>query len=241
MDTPRDDLIRMNPAGVTLGDDDGTRTLFGYAAVFNEWTEIHGWEGHFRERIMPGAFAKTIQERGDRVKILYDHGMDPTLGNKPLGKIRELREDDRGLYYEVALLDTDYNRNFLIPAVEADTLGASFRFRVTKDDWDDEPDMPERTIREIGPLHELGPVTFPAYEGATAGVRNRQDFELWRSLDERGRADFMRLVRQARDLATPDGEPAPEDGQPPKALDAEPRYNRTALRARIALLNLKKE
>ena len=34
------------------------RTLEGYAAVFNQPTEINSWEGHFNETIAPGAFKK---------------------------------------------------------------------------------------------------------------------------------------------------------------------------------------
>jgi hypothetical protein len=37
--------------------------------------------------------------------------------------------------------------------------------------------LPERTIREAKVM-EFGPVTFPAYEGATAGVRSLTDWWL---------------------------------------------------------------
>ena len=159
------------------------RTLFGHFSVFNTFYEINSvWEGTFLERIAPGAFERTIGERGSQVKALYDHGNDPTLGNKPLGPFRELSEDDEGGYYEIGLIDTDYNRDFIIPASRAGLLGASFRFRVRAQEWIDEPDasegnpraLPERTITDVD-LYELGPVTFPANPAADAALRSTTD------------------------------------------------------------------
>jgi HK97 family phage prohead protease len=174
----------------TDGEDGGT--LFGHFAVFNRWTEIRSsWEGHFLERIAPGAFAATMRDRLKQIKVLYDHGQDPQLGNKPLGAIRSLGEDAVGAFYEVDLLRDDtgklipYNREFIVPAAKAGVLGASFRFGVAEDgeEWDHTPHrsahnplgLAERTITRINPLHEFGPVSFPAYVGATAGVRSGTD------------------------------------------------------------------
>lgn len=39
-------------------DDPDGRTLEGYAAVFNAWTEIKDQMGTYRERIAPGAFKR---------------------------------------------------------------------------------------------------------------------------------------------------------------------------------------
>ena len=109
-----EDLIRMT----VLEDsqlrmsDDGT-TLTGYAALFDTPTVINSWEGHFEERIMPGAFTKTLAERGDKIKVLFNHGFDPTIGDKPLGKPSVMREDSKGLYVEVPLDDTSYNRDLI--------------------------------------------------------------------------------------------------------------------------------
>lgn len=174
---------------------DGT-TLAGHFAVFDTWTEIHSWfEGDFLERLAPGAFKRTINNNSfDQVKVQFDHGFDDHVGGAPLGPIDVLREDDVGAYYEVPLLDTDYNRDRILPLLRGrllsgedrgSLLGASFRFRVTKEEWDEEPGksdhnpdgLPERTIREVR-LYEFGPVVFPAYPEATAGVRSLTDYFL---------------------------------------------------------------
>lgn len=186
MDAPRSDLVRGYKSGLQMrsADAEGAPpTLFGHFSVFDTWTEINSvFEGRFLERVAPGAFAKTIRESRSQIKVLYDHGHDPQLGNKPLGPLTDLREDEAGGYYEVPLIDTAYNRDFVIPAIEAGLLGASFRFAVVRDEWDDKPErsafnpdgLPERTLKEVR-LYELGPVTFGAYPEATAKVRSLTD------------------------------------------------------------------
>lgn len=180
---PRDNLFRATfdrPFELRDGDSDGPPTLAGHFAVFNEWTEIDSvFEGRFMERLAPGAFKKTMQERAP--KVLFQHGRDPSIGSKVLGKPSVLEEDDRGVYYEVPMYDTEYNRE-LLPGLRDGEYGASFRFRVVKEDLDQRPErsdanpegLPERTIREVE-LNEFGPVTFPAYQSATAGVRSLTD------------------------------------------------------------------
>jgi phage head maturation protease len=80
------------------------RTLTGHFAVFNRWTLIDSAiEGTFYERIRRGAFAKTIQENGSKVQVLFSHGRDPQLGLMTLGRVRDLAEDDRGVRYTVDL------------------------------------------------------------------------------------------------------------------------------------------
>ena len=184
-------LYRALPGIEMRADDDGPATIVGHFATFNRWTEIHSWvEGDFLERIAPGAFAKSMAEQGERIKVLFDHGHDPQLGNKPLGRIANLREDEVGAAYEVELIDTDYNRDFVIPAVQAGLLGASFRFSVVEESWNDRPErsehnpggLKERTIQQVR-LFEFGPVTFPAYpDGTTVGMRSMTDHFVERAL-----------------------------------------------------------
>ena len=85
--------------------------------------------------------------------------------------------------------------------------GSSFRFRVVKEDFvkrparsADNPDaIPERTIREVE-VYEFGPVTFPAYIGATAGVRSMTD----RYVLSRLAADPERLAALVASIAPED-------------------------------------
>jgi HK97 family phage prohead protease len=156
-------------------------TLYGYMLRFNEWTEIDSlFEGHFLERIVPGAAKKTLAESLRSIRILYNHGRDPSVGQKPL-TAPDLREDTKGVLYEGTMFDADYCRE-LVPALESGQLGSSIKFRALAEEWNEEPGesdhnprgIPERSIKEIQ-LYEGGPVTFPAYDGATAGVRSLTD------------------------------------------------------------------
>jgi HK97 family phage prohead protease len=187
MTAPIDNLVRARydsgAAELRADGDEAGRTLFGHFAVFDRWTEIDSWyEGRFLERVGDKAFSRTFKERGDKIRVLYDHGHDPSIGNKPLGAPDVLRsEKGVGAYYESELFDSPYVEQ-LMPALRAKQLGASFRFRVTGEQWvepkkasDHNPDkLPERTITDVD-LYEFGPVTFPAYDDATAGVRSGSD------------------------------------------------------------------
>jgi HK97 family phage prohead protease len=200
-----------------LGGNNGTdglkgTVMAGYFAVFNTWTEICSWyEGDFLEMIQPGAFAKTISENLDAIKVQFDHGYDVEIGDALLGPIDLLEEDDIGAAYEVPLLDTDYNRDRVLPMLQGrlmngdqrgSLLGASFRFKVMRDEWVEDPgvsphnpeNMPERTIKEVQ-LFEFGPVVFPAYPEATAASRSLTDH-------------FLDRAKQTRSLNRPAPSPA---------------------------------
>jgi HK97 family phage prohead protease len=239
---PTDNLVRAwaRPEATSLraaSDGDGS-TMFGHFAVFNQWTEIDSWfEGRFLEQIAPGAFKETFRAKADQIRVLYDHGADPQIGNKPLGTPDVLREDRQGAYYEVGLFDASYV-NDLKPAINARQLGASFRFRVTGEEWSTPSEsskanpqqLDERTITGVE-LYEFGPVTFPAYPDASAGLRSRTDEFLEHFLnDPLFVARFKErvgpaVVNQIRaGLPTAAGDPAapPAPGEPPEPAPTGP-------------------
>lgn len=224
------------------GDGGGSGVMAGHFAVFDEWTEINSWfEGRFLERLSPGAFAKTINDGLDNVRVQFDHGYDSHVGSAPLGHIDTVKEDKRGAYYEVSLFDTDYNRNRIVPLLEGrmmdgtvtgkSALGASFRFRVVKEEWDEEPGksshnpdgLPERTIKEVR-LYEFGPVVFGAYPNATSGMRSLTDH-------------YLDLDRSRRSEAA-DGTSGRQPAEPPKHSEANKTGRPTVAAARTTLIAL---
>ena len=250
---PTDDLFRGVLDAVELRaqtESDGS-TMFGHFALFDTWTEIDSiFEGRFLERIAKGAFRKTFKENARSMRVTFDHGFDSQLGDKPLGPIDALSEQDQGAYYEVPLLDTDYNRDFILPTLEGrlmngekrgsdGLLGASFRFRVIADEWNDEPGvskdnpmgLPERTIREVR-LYEFGPVVYPAYEGATAKVRSLTDHFRKKEIARRGASE--RAARFFNDLAPADKVTEAENPDGPAVGHPEVRAGRDP-RAALAI------
>jgi HK97 family phage prohead protease len=222
-------------------DDESLGTMTGHFSVFNRWYEIDSiFEGLFLERVAPGAFKKTISDQADgaEMKVLYEHGRDFSVGNKPLGVPETVREDKTGAYYEVPLLDTTYNRD-LLPGLRVGAFGASFRFASIKDEWDDEPGVsdhnpkgiPERTLKEVR-VPEFGPCTFGANPGATAGVRSVTDefYDHLRSLNPERYDDLLSRAQQLRTPAQPGAEGAPAGGGA-AARTEEPREHSTAIPA----------
>ena len=184
MTLPRDNLARaLYVGGASLRDADTDQPILtGHFAVVNEWAEIQSVrEGHFMERIAPGAFIATFRDRADKIKCLFNHGKDPQIGQKPLGVHTSLNEDNIGAAYSVPLLDAHYVRE-LIPGLIAGAYGASFLFKALREKVERNPRpsehnpnaIIERTVTEAF-VYEYGPCVFGAYEGATAGVRSITD------------------------------------------------------------------
>ena len=186
---PRENLVRATP-GIELRDNpSGMPTLTGHFAVWDQWTEIRSaYEGNFMERFSPGSMTKTLTE--STPKVLFGHGKDNVIGDKPLGTVVRLEPDGDGAYYEVQLFDTSYNRD-LLPGLEAGVYGASHRFSVVSENVVQRPPksdynprgIPERTVQEARVM-EFGPCTFPAYAGASAGIRSMTDEYLFDALVE---------------------------------------------------------
>src|SRR5690606_13328279 len=148
---PDIDIVRAAPPRMELRADGegGMPTMEVRFSQFGTWYEIDSfWEGQFLERTARGAFAQTIREDGAGVKVLFNHGFDPQIGDKVLGPVDDLREDSDSPVGVVPLFDTAYNRD-LIPGLDAGVYGSSFRMRVLRDEWNDEPEPSEHNPKGI--------------------------------------------------------------------------------------------
>lgn len=168
-----------------------------------------GFDGHastfwvvddYLTAMKPGAFRKTLRERGDRIPLLWQH--DPYT---PIGKPTELKEDKTGLSFKADVVTDTRAGSEAMALLRAETpLGMSFGFQTIKSrpyeeaddehlDWSSAPvwakggkDKDARewlTIIEEVRLWEISLVTFPANESAAiSSIRQTADLDFLNSL-----------------------------------------------------------
>ena len=163
-----------NAKQVRIEKRDGQPTkIVGYAAVFyradDPGTQYELYSGHV-ERIQPGAFKRAI-EQADDVRGLFNHEPSQILGRTKSGTMR-LSEDETGLRYEIDVPDTQVGRDVVTSIERGDVTGSSFAFAVSEGGSEIRKDG-QVTVREISgvTLYDSGPVSFPAYDATTTGLR----------------------------------------------------------------------
>lgn len=205
-------VVRAMPSALELRatDDGGLGLLVVRFSRFNVWYRVSSfWEGDFMEQTLPGAFADTLRgEDLEAMRVLFDHGFDPQIGNKVLAPIERAAEETDSPVIEGHLFDTSYNRD-LVPGLEAGQYGSSMRMQVLGETWDEEPDpsehnplgLPERSITKVR-VREAGPVTFPANPDSTAELASQAMRSLtdhyYERLRHRDLAAFQVAVRAAQ-------------------------------------------
>ena len=132
------------------------RTVEGYAAVF-------GNLDLGRDIIHPGAFAKTLAERGNKVRFLWQHDM-----REPIGKPIEMHEDNSGLFMKAIVSDTARGRDALALLRDGAISGLSIGYDAIPGGTDytkAEDGEPVRNLRELR-LWEVSLVSIPMNEAA---------------------------------------------------------------------------
>jgi HK97 family phage prohead protease len=161
---------------------DGKPVIVGYAAVFydgTERTQFELWDGMV-ERITPGAFRNAVAT--DDVRALFNHNSDHVLGRSTAGTL-SLTEDDVGLRYEITPGDTSISRDVQEYIARREITGSSFSFSVLDETSRKEGGLEIRELRGVK-LYDVGPVTFPAYEGTTAAIRSNDPESVRRQIEE---------------------------------------------------------
>jgi HK97 family phage prohead protease len=182
----------------------------GYASIFGN-VDSHG------DAVMPGAFRKSLSERGNVVPLLWQHDQA-----EPVGVI-ELVEDSKGLRVvrgEINL-ETARGREAYALLKQGAIKGLSIGFQTLKDGWSGKV----RQLKELK-LMEVSLVTFPANELATVtAVKNEDDAHRIRmaqvlTLIDAGMTNLMRAqaLMEALVMEEPSYDTPPE-GAAPEAPD----------------------
>jgi HK97 family phage prohead protease len=212
----------------TRAKDDGAG-LIGHSSTF--WVV-----DSYYTAIAPGAFQKSLTERGDKIPLLYQH--DPSIN---IGIPEVQREDEKGLYIEAAIFDDGADGTTLTRRLRAGArYGLSFGFRTILDRSATEEDpldftyMPHVNRSEIrvlveNKLYEHSVVTFPANETAEIqSIRQRARADALNSLIDDLREN--RLTDDERQLmqrvvaafpSAPASTSEPRDQRSARRLDAE--------------------
>lgn len=180
--------------------EDSPGRLVGHAAVYDSPTEIAGL---FREEIAAGAFADVLE---DDVRALFNHDSNLILGRWP--KTLSLREDERGLVYELQLPDTQMGRDLAVSVQRGDVSQSSFSFEVDREEWQRNDDgMDLRRILHIEKLWDVAPVTYPAYEDTDVAMRGYEAMLAEREKAGENETEKIRTLRQRTATALALGAP----------------------------------
>jgi HK97 family phage prohead protease len=143
-------LYKSAPIGDQIVDfDEKNNIVKGYGSYFDN-------QDSDKDIIRPGAYQKTIQENGLRVKYLYQHDM-----MQPLGKMDELYEDQKGLVFVAKVpktqLGTDVIELMKAGVITENSVGIMPIVKEQKGDY--------REIKEVK-LYEISAVTLAANDQA---------------------------------------------------------------------------
>jgi len=92
-----DKFINLSLVQELRADDSEAGIIEGYIAV---WGTVDSYNSSFQQ----GCFKKTIENRMNKIKVLWNHDTE-----QPIGKLTEIREDDHGLFVRAQLI-TDVNK-----------------------------------------------------------------------------------------------------------------------------------
>ena len=167
-----DRQLRAQAAAFETREVGGAPHISGHFAVFNSVYQI---APGMSESIAPGAFSGTLN--GD-IRALTNHDSTLVLGRNTAGTL-ELREDEQGLFADVAINPNDSDAmNTYARVQRGDVTQCSIGFRIIREDTEVRPDGSVHwTIREVE-LYEVSVCPFPAYEQTNVSARAKQRDEI---------------------------------------------------------------
>lgn len=149
-------------------DDDGNRTISGYAVKWEKKSHVLGFYRKFREQFKKGAFADSLGK--DDQRFLWSHDTSKVLGRTKNSTLR-LTEDGVGLRFELDLPKTTLGNDTYESVKRGDVDGVSFGFRMESHEIEEpDDDLMLRTVTKAK-LLEVSAVAFPAYPDSEVSAR----------------------------------------------------------------------
>ena len=186
-----------------------TRTVEGYAVVFNSQSEDLG----FFETISPSAVTVDVINRSD-VFALLNHNPDKVLARCRYGEgSLSLSIDEKGLKYSFQAPNTELGNELIEHIRRGEIDGSSFAFIVSADEgsevWENINGTTHRTINKIECLVDVSPVWQPAYSATCVSARakemlNEMEKEKLEKLDNE--KDIKPTEEQVKSSEQQDGE-----------------------------------
>lgn len=174
--------IRCIAEPVTLREAEESRTVEGYAAVFDRSSD----RLDFEEVIERNAFDGVI-EKSDVMALLNHDIRRGLLARSINGKgTLTLTVDAKGLRYSFEAPKFAAGDELVENVRRGDVQESSFAFTVEKDTWEKKDDGTwKRTIHKIARLYDVSPVYNAAYSQTSVYMRGKEQAE--KELEERNR------------------------------------------------------
>ena len=150
--------------------DDDSRTVEGYAVVFNASTDL-GW---FTEEIDRNAFNEADMSN---VYLLFNHDDNNVLAGTLNGSLK-MNINEKGLFQSSEIIDTNVGEDVLKLVKKGLINKMSFAFTIDEDggeEWSKKDGKEHRVIKRISRLYDVSLVTYPAYEQTSAYARSMTD------------------------------------------------------------------
>jgi len=140
----------------------------GYFIRFNEETEL--WDGVFEE-VDPKAVDDSL--KNNDIRCLFNHDTSIVLGRTGNGTL-ELKKDDKGLFGRVKINPNDKQAMDIYARIERGDINAcSFGFNIIDEEIQNRDDGTTKFVLKKIDLHEVSPVTFPAYPTTSIQARKQ--------------------------------------------------------------------
>ena len=143
----------------TRTDDDGFRHLVG---VVVPWAGEYRMANGMTESFERSAFAKTLQERGDKIPLYQQHESRSTL---PVGNSVEWQNTNDGLVADFRMARTERAAEVLSLAADGMVTGLSVGFVPVRSRTETRGDT-RHIVRVEARMDHVGFVSQPAYDGA---------------------------------------------------------------------------